>query len=93
MSDNLLIVLTAMLGGGFFVLWLTTVLLAPDGAVRIDPDTLRRNGPAFLVAYCLMNVFVTSGERSIYFSPGEVNFHCSTCRRSLVIFSRATRST
>jgi hypothetical protein len=49
-------------------------LLAPDGGARIDPETLRRNGPAFLVAYCLMNVFVTSGERAIYFSPGEVNF-------------------
>jgi hypothetical protein len=66
--------LTALLGGGFFVLWLLTALLAPDGGVRIDPETLRRNGPAFLVAYCLMNVFVTSGERAIYFSPGEVNF-------------------
>jgi hypothetical protein len=66
--------LTALLGGGFFVLWLLTVLLAPDSGVRIDPETLRRNGPAFLVAYCLMNVFVTSGERAIYFSPGEVNF-------------------
>jgi Putative ABC exporter len=66
--------LTALLGGVFFGMWMLTVLVAPDGGVRIDPETLRRNGPAFLVAYCLMNVFLTSGERAIYFSPGEVNF-------------------
>ncbi len=66
--------LTAALGVVFLVLWLLMALFAPDGGVRIDPETLRHNGPAFLVAYCLMNVFVTSGERAIYFSPGEVTF-------------------
>ncbi len=66
--------LTAAVGGGVFGLWLLTFLLPSREAARIDPETLRRNGPAFLLLYCLLNVFLSSGERSIYFSPGEVNF-------------------
>jgi hypothetical protein len=66
--------LTALVGGGFFAAWMAAVLLTPDGGMRIAPDALRRNGPAFLLAYCLMNVFVSTGERAVYFSPGEVTF-------------------
>jgi hypothetical protein len=65
--------LTALLGASFFLLWLLAVLIRPEG-VGIQPETLRRNGPAFLLLYCLMNVFISTGERAIYFSPGEVNF-------------------
>lgn len=65
---------TALIGGGFFAVWLTAAMMAPGGAGRIDPDTLRRYGPAWLIMYCLVNVFVSSGERAIYFSPGEINF-------------------
>ncbi len=66
--------LTALLGGGVFALWLLTFLLPSRESARIDPESLRRNGPAFLLFYCLVNVFASTGERAIYFSPGEVNF-------------------
>jgi hypothetical protein len=66
--------ITALIGGGFFVMWLTAIRLATAGTARVDPDALRRYGPAVLLFYCLMNVFVSTGERAIYFSPGEVNF-------------------
>jgi hypothetical protein len=66
--------LTALLGVGFFGLWLFSLMAAPERALRVDPDTLRRVGPAFLVLYCLMNLLISSGERAVYFSPGEVNF-------------------
>jgi hypothetical protein len=66
--------LTALLGGCFFVMWLAAMLIAPERTGAIAPDTLLRNGPAFLLIYCLMNVFVSTGERAIYFSPGEVNY-------------------
>lgn len=66
--------ITALLGGCTFGLWLVTCLVPSREASRIDPDALRRNGPAFLLLYCLANVLVSSGERAIYFSPGEVNF-------------------
>lgn len=66
--------LTALLGGFFFVMWVTLLLLTPERSIGIAPDTLRRNGPAFLLLYCLMNVFMSSSERAIYFSPAEVNF-------------------
>jgi hypothetical protein len=65
--------LTALLGITFFGLWLTAFFIAPE-RTRVQPDVLRRDGPAVLLLYCLMNVIISPRERAIYFSPGEVNF-------------------
>jgi hypothetical protein len=40
----------------------------------VSPEKLRMFGPAGLVMYCLLNVLLSSGDRTIYFTPAEVNF-------------------
>ena len=40
----------------------------------IPPEQILTGGPAFLIAYCLMNVLLSTGERTVYFSPAEVTF-------------------
>jgi hypothetical protein len=67
--------LLALVGAMVFVPWLLTILFAPrqagGGWFR---DDLRESGPALLLLYCFMNVVFSSGERTIYFPPAEVNF-------------------
>ena len=63
----------ALVGLGAFLTWLVSVFL-----VKRDPSYTREEilqyGPALLLVYCLFNVLSNSGERGVYFSPGEVNF-------------------
>jgi hypothetical protein len=66
--------LLALVGLAVFVPWLLTLLLAPGSAGGIAPEAARRYGPAMLLAYCVLNVVFSSGERALYFSPAEVNF-------------------
>ena len=54
-----------------FLPTLVTMLFAP-GMAR--PGLMRRYGPLGLLTYCLLNVLVSSGDRAVYYSPGEVNF-------------------
>jgi hypothetical protein len=35
---------------------------------------IRQFGPLGLLAYCVLNVFLSSGDRAVYYSPAEVNF-------------------
>ena len=64
----------ALLGAAFFALWLGPALLLPREASRLSPEALRGNGPAALLVYCLFNLLIYSGERSVYFTPAEVSF-------------------
>jgi hypothetical protein len=68
--------LLAILGATFFALWVTWVFFAQATAVRSggDPFYVQRSGPGVLLLYCVLNVLMSSAERGIYFSPGEVNF-------------------
>src|SRR4051794_31241372 len=65
-------VLLALVGLVIFVPWLILILTPRNDA--LPPEVIRTNGPAFLLAYCLLNVLLSSGERAIYFSPAETNF-------------------
>jgi hypothetical protein len=66
----LLVVLSALVMAAA----LGPALLLPRDAAQFDPDALRRNGPAFLLVVCLINLLAYSGERTIYFTPAEVSF-------------------
>jgi hypothetical protein len=63
----------AAVGLAVFVPWLLTVLLGST-ARSLDPEAVRRNGPAALLAYCVLNLLFSSHEKPIYFSPAEVQF-------------------
>ncbi len=65
--------LTALLGFGAFALWVTSVVLTPTTR-RLEAEQILLYGPEVLLLYCLANVLGSSGERAVYFSPGEVQF-------------------
>jgi hypothetical protein len=67
--------LLAVVGAAVLLAWLMSLLLSPAAAAgAMDPAGVRRYGPLALVGYCLLNVIFSTGERSIYFAPAEVNF-------------------
>lgn len=61
---------------GLFVFgfWLWAVLFGGSASQPLHPETLRTNGPAFLLLYCLLQVLFSASENSIYFAPAEVQF-------------------
>ncbi len=63
-------------GVGLFVTlsWVLSALAARFTAPQIDQEQIPFLGPTGLLAYCLLNVLSATGERSIVFSPAEVNF-------------------
>lgn len=64
----------AAAGASLFVLFVASVFLPRSGRAPADPDALRRDGPAFLLAYCLVSALTTAGEGAVYFSPAEICF-------------------
>lgn len=66
--------LLALLGLAVVGLWLWAATMAPRSAARSNPDSLRTSGPAFFLAYCVLTVLLSRGDRAIYFSPAEVDF-------------------
>jgi hypothetical protein len=65
----LLVVFVALMFG----CWFSSLFLAPQGAASY-PEAVRRYGTLFLLAYCLLMLLTTAGERAVSFSPAEVNF-------------------
>jgi hypothetical protein len=65
--------LLALVGLGVFALWLVSLFLT-EGTPAYTREKILEYGPVGLLLYCLLNVVSTSGERAVYFSPGEVNF-------------------
>ncbi len=84
--------LLALLGLGVFLPWILTLLLAPAQGVRMEPKTIRDYGPPILLLYCVVNVLFSTGERSIYFSPAEVNllFPGPFTRRQILAYKIVT---
>ncbi len=66
--------LLALVGVAVFFPWLLAVIFGGSAAGGISPENMRKFGPALLVAYCVMNVLISSHERAIYFTPAEVQF-------------------
>ncbi len=65
--------LLASVGLGVFALWLVSLFLT-ERTPAYTREKILEYGPFGLLLYCLLNVVSTSGERAVYFSPGEVNF-------------------
>ena len=49
-------------------------VFAPRVLIAAQLELIRRYGPLALLAYCVLNVLLSSGDRSVYYSPAEVNF-------------------
>jgi hypothetical protein len=65
--------LLVLVGLAVFVPWLLAVILTPRPRAEMLGHDLRDAGPALLLLYCFLNVFFSTGERSIYFPPAEVS--------------------
>jgi hypothetical protein len=64
----------AVPGVAVFAFLLLLLFVPRSGATAANPDALRRDGPAVMLAYCLFSVLTTAGERAVYFNPAEVCF-------------------
>ena len=76
LRDNLKTVRGALLGSlglGMLAVWLLTVLALPGSSALPQAD-MARFGPAFLLLYCVATVLFSPHDRSIYFTPAEVQF-------------------
>lgn len=65
--------LLALVGALFFLPAIVTAFLIPRIQAAEQSALIRQHGPLGLLAYCLLNVLLSSGERALYYSPAEVN--------------------
>jgi hypothetical protein len=82
----LALVTAAVLG-----LWLFSVLVQARQEEGFDAAMVRRFGPWWLLAYALLTLLLSSGERAIAFTPAEVTFlfPAPFRRRQLVLYKIA----
>ncbi|MFO0953161.1 MAG: putative ABC exporter domain-containing protein [Isosphaeraceae bacterium] len=66
--------LQALVGTLFFVPMVLAFVLAPRIQTEAQTELIRRYGALGLFAFCVLNVVMSTGERAVYYSPGEVNF-------------------
>src|SRR5262245_7229811 len=63
--------------GAFGVLlsscWIFSLLFAPHAPDPANLETVRRFAPLVMLGYCLLTVLTSAGDRSLTFSPAEVN--------------------
>lgn len=80
--------LLAGVGVLFIGLYFGALLFSPSSAEPVEPDVLRRTGPAFLLLYCLVQVLLSASQATIYFTPAEVQFLFSGpfTRRQILIY-------
>lgn len=81
----------ALIGAMLFLPTLGVALFAPRIQTAAQLDALRLYGPLGLLAYCVLNVAFSSGDRAVYYSPAEVNFlFCGPYRpRQLLLYKAA----
>src|SRR5262249_56872892 len=68
-------ILLTLVGLVVFLPYVITAFFARQahgGPERLDG--VRAVGPLMLLAYCVLTLIFSSGERAIYFSPAEVDF-------------------
>lgn len=84
-------VLFLLVGLFFFSVWLLSLLFNPSAARGPNPEYLERFGPLALLGACLLNLFLSSGERVISFRPAEVDFLFAGpfTRRQLLLYKIA----
>lgn len=63
-----------IIGVAVFFMWLTPVLFSATTLPRTDPALVRLYAPLMLLLLCAVTTFSGAGDRSISFTPGEVNF-------------------
>jgi len=66
--------LLAVVGGLIFLPFVLLPLFMPRVQTAAQLDLFRRHGPALLLAYCLLNVLASPGDRAVRYSPAEVGF-------------------
>ncbi|MBN2476543.1 MAG: hypothetical protein JXB62_18155 [Pirellulales bacterium] len=64
-----------LMGTAMIVLWLgPSLAMATAMDLRSDPQTVRAVVPLALLAMCLLNVVTSANEKSMHFTPAEVDF-------------------
>jgi hypothetical protein len=63
-----------VIGVAMFFVWLAPVVFSVGTMPRTNPETVRLYAPVMLVLLCVLTTFSGAGDRSISFTPGEVNF-------------------
>ena len=66
--------LLGAVGSLVFLPMALAVFLAPRVQTGAQAEAIRLYGPLALLAYCVLNVALTSGDRSVHYTPAEVNF-------------------
>ncbi|MGE3818518.1 MAG: putative ABC exporter domain-containing protein, partial [Isosphaeraceae bacterium] len=66
--------LLAVVGSLVFMPMFFSVLFNPRGGLADQVETVRLYGPLALLAYCALNVLLSTGDQALYYSPAEVGF-------------------
>ncbi len=86
-------ILLGLVGLFFFLSWMASLvpyLFLPEQDLSGAVD-LRLYGPPVLLLYCLAQVLLSSGERTIYFTPAEINFlFCGPFSRRQILSYKIT---
>jgi hypothetical protein len=84
-------VLLALVGALLILPMLGWALFFPRVQTAAQLGAIRHYGPLGLLAYCVLNVLLSSGDRTVYYSPAEVNFlFCGPYRpRQLLLYKVA----
>lgn len=77
-----------ILGGGAFLLWLTSLAVAAALQGSRPPEDVLATLPFYLTAFALLPIIVGNDDRAIAFSPAEIDFLFSGpfSRRHLVAY-------
>ena len=80
--------LLTLVGSLLFLPMLLSTVFAPRVQLAAQLAMIRRYGPLGMLAFCLLNLLLSSDERAVYFAPAEVEFLFSgpLRRRELLIY-------
>lgn len=67
-------ILLTLIGLLVFVPWIFSVAMTPRELVAWDPAKVRRFGPLILLAWAMLTLALSSGERVLFFTPSEIDF-------------------